>query len=401
MIGLISVNYKNSPVEIREQIHIALDEIIMLHKYIKKTILLDGLFIISTCNRTEIYFDYNQKDLAPNRIFHKIISCLIKFKKVSEGISPYIEKKIDKKLFTHIFSLASGLESMIVGEYQIVEQIKSSYKICVKNNMLSSVLDRMIQKSLNASKLIRTKTNIGKGAVSVSYAAVEKINSIYKKKSTSIINVGAGNTGQLALESLIKKKYENIQVLNRTISKSKKIAEKFNLIYQPIELIYDLIKKCDIIIFSTSSSKKLITVKNVKEALISRKKPLLIIDLSVPTNVPKNVGAINNVNLINIDGLKDEVNKNYIKRKKEIQNANTLIIKLVDEFTIWVNNKKIRSTISQFKKDFDQIISKVKNNGNQNILEKYKRNIINNIKNTELNNDQDTITIINNILLKK
>ena len=401
MIGLISVNYKNSPVEIREQIHIALDEIIMLHEYIKETILLDGLFIISTCNRTEIYFDYNQKDLSQNRIFHKIISCLIKFKKVSEGISPYIEKKIDKKLFTHIFSLASGLESMIVGEYQIVEQIKSSYKICAKNNMLSSVLDRMIQKSLNASKLIRTKTNIGKGAVSVSYAAVEKINSIYKKKSTSIISVGTGNTGQLALESLIKKKYENIQVLNRTITKSKKIAEKFNLIFQPIELIYDLMKKCDIIIFSTSSSKKLITVKHVKEAITFRKKPLLIIDLSVPTNVPKNVGSINNVTLINIDGLKDEVNKNYIKRKNEIQNANTLIIKLVDEFTIWVNNKKIRSTISQFKINFDQIISKVKNNESQNILEKYKRNIINNIKNIELNNKQDTITIINNILLKK
>ena len=401
MIGLISVNYKNSPVEIREQIHIALDEIIMLHEYIKETILLDGLFIISTCNRTEIYFDYNQKDLSQNRIFHKIISCLIKFKKVSEGISPYIEKKIDKKLFTHIFSLASGLESMIVGEYQIVEQIKSSYKICAKNNMLSSVLDRMIQKSLNASKLIRTKTNIGKGAVSVSYAAVEKINSIYKKKSTSIISVGAGNTGQLTLESLIKKKYENIQVLNRTITKSKKIAEKFNLIFQPIELIYDLMKKCDIIIFSTSSSKKLITVKHVKEAITFRKKPLLIIDLSVPTNVPKNVGSINNVTLINIDGLKDEVNKNYIKRKNEIQNANTLIIKLVDEFIIWVNNKKIRSTISQFKINFDQIISKVKNNESQNILEKYKRNIINNIKNIELNNKQDTITIINNILLKK
>ena len=160
-------------------------------------------------------------------------------------------------------------------------------------------------------------------------------------------------------------------------------------------------KKCDIIIFSTSASKKLITVKNVKEAIKYRKKPLLIIDLSVPTNVPKNVGLINNVSLINIDGLKDEVNKNYIKRKNEIQNANTLIIKLVDEFTIWVNNKKIRSTISQFKTNFDQIISKVKNNENQNILEIYKRSIINNIKNIELNNDQDTITIINNILLKK
>ena len=162
-----------------------------------------------------------------------------------------------------------------------------------------------------------------------------------------------------------------------------------------------MVKKCDIIIFSTSSSKKLITVKHVKEAITFRKKPLLIIDLSVPTNVPKNVGSINNVTLINIDGLKDEVNKNYIKRKNEIQNANTLIIKLVDEFTIWVNNKKIRSTISQFKINFDQIISKVKNNESQNILEKYKRNIINNIKNIELNNKQDTITIINNILLKK
>ena len=398
---MISVNYKNSPVEIREQIYIALDEIIVFHEYIKKTILLNGLFIISTCNRTEIYFDYNQNGLSQNRIFHKIISCLIKFKKVSEGISPYIEKKIDKKLFTHIFSLASGLESMIVGEYQIVEQIKSSYKICAKNNMLSSVLDRMIQKSLNASKLIRTKTNIGKGAVSVSYAAVEKINSIYKNKSTSIISVGAGNTGQLALESLIKKKYEDIQVLNRTITKSKKIAEKFSLICQPIERIYDLMKKCDIIIFSTSSSKKLITEKNVKEAIASRKKPLLIIDLSVPTNVPKNVGSINNVTLINIDGLKDEVNKNYIKRKNEIEKANTLIIKLVDEFIIWVNNKKIRSTINQFKINFDHLISKVKNNENQNILKKYKRNIINNIKNIELNHDHDTITIINNILLKK
>ena len=401
MLALISVNYKTSPTEIREQVHISENEISLLHKFIQKNILLDGLFIISTCNRTEIYFNYNQKDLTQNNISHKIISCLIKFKKISEGISPYIEKKYDKEVITHLFRLTSGLESMLVGEYQIVEQIKKTYKICIKNNMLSSILDRMIQKSLNASKLIRTKTNIDKGAVSVSYAAVEKINSIYKKKSISIINIGTGNTGQLTLEYLIKKKYRNIQILNRTINNSRKIANKFNVEYQPIEMIYDLMTNCDVMVFSTSSTKKLITEKNVKKALISRKKPLLIIDLSVPTNVPKDVNLINKVTLINIDGLKDEVNKNYVKRKDEVEYANKLIKILVDEFEIWFKNSKIRHIINQFNEDFNQTISKIENIESQNILKKFKNNIINNIKSIDYENEQDTISIINNILLKK
>ena len=401
MLALISVNYKTSPAEIREQVHISENEISLLHKFIKKNILLDGLFIISTCNRTEIYFNCNQKDLTQNNISHKIISCLIKFKKISEGISPYIEKKYDKEVITHLFRLTSGLESMLVGEYQIVEQIKKTYKICIKNNMLSSILDRMIQKSLNASKLIRTKTNIDKGAVSVSYAAVEKINSIYKKKSISIINIGTGNTGQLTLEYLIKKKYRNIQILNRTINNSRKIANKFNVEYQPIEMIYDLMTNCDVMVFSTSSTKKLITEKNVKKALISRKKPLLIIDLSVPTNVPKDVNLINKVTIINIDGLKDEVNKNYVKRKDEVEYANKLIKILVDEFEIWFKNSKIRHIINQFNEDFNQTISKIENIESQNILKKFKNNIINNIKSIDYENEQDTISIINNILLKK
>ena len=267
--------------------------------------------------------------------------------------------------------------------------------------MLSSILDRMIQKSLNASKLIRTKTNIDKGAVSVSYAAVEKINSIYKKKSISIINIGTGNTGQLTLEYLIKKKYRNIQILNRTINNSRKIANKFNVEYQPIEMIYDLMTNCDVMVFSTSSTKKLIREKNVKKALISRKKPLLIIDLSVPTNVPKDVNLINKVTLINIDGLKDEVNKNYVKRKDEVEHANKLIKILVDEFEIWFKNSKIRYIINQFNEDFNQTISKIENIESQNILKKFKNNIINNIKSIEYENEQDTISIINNILLKK
>jgi len=401
MVGLISINYKISPLDIREHVYVSESEIVDFNNLLRKRILINGSFIISTCNRTEIYFDYDQNKINKKNISHKIISCLINFKKISEGISPYIEKKFDKDAYSHIFRVASGLESMIIGEYQIVEQIKSAYKLCSKNKMLSPILNRMIQKSLNASKLIRTKTKIDKGAVSVSYAAVEKISKKYSKKSTSIVNVGTGKTGELTLKYLIKKKYENIQILNRTINKSKKISEKLNLEYQPLENIYKVLSKCDIIIFSTSSPKKLITINDTIKSLSTRLKPLLIIDLSVPTNVPKEVKNIKNVNLINIDGLKDEVNKNYIKRKEESLIASKYINNLVNEFMFWVMEKEIRDTINKFHEDFEQKLKKIKNTEGQNILNLYRKNIINNIKNIDLTKDLDTISIVNNILLRK
>ena len=401
MVGLISINYKISPLDIREHVYVSESEIVDFNNFLRKSILINGSFIISTCNRTEIYFDYDQNKINKKNISHKIISCLINFKKISEGISPYVEKKFDKDAYSHIFRVASGLESMIIGEYQIVEQIKNAYKLCSKNKMLSPILERMIQKSLNASKFIRTKTKIDKGAVSVSYAAVEKINKIYSKKSISIVNVGTGKTGELTLKYLIKKKYKNIQILNRTINKSKKISEKLNLKYQPLENIYKVLSKCDIIIFSTSSPKKLITFNDTVKSLSSRKKPLLIIDLSVPTNVPKEIKNIKNVNLINIDGLKDEVNKNYIKRKKESLTADKHISNLVNEFMFWVMEKEIRDTINKFHDDFEQILKKIKNIESQSVLNKYRQNIINNIKNIDLKKDQNTISILNNILLRK
>ena len=400
MIGLISVNYKTAPLEIREKVHMSEIEISRFSKFIQKP-LIDGLFILSTCNRTEIYFDYKQKNLNNKNISHKIISSWIKFKKISEGISPYVEKKFDTDVFTHLFRVTSGLESMIIGEYQIVEQIKNAHKLCSKNNMLSPIIDRMIQKSLNASKIIRTKTNIDKGAVSVSYAAVEKINKTFNKKSTSIINIGAGTTGTLTLKHLIKKKYKNIQVLNRTINKSKKVAKELKLTYQPIKNIYKVMNSCDVMIFSTSSSKKLITIKQTKESLSQRKKPLLIIDLSVPTNVPKEITKIKYINLVNIDGLKDEVNKNYLKRKKEVLKANKHINKLVKEFTSWAINKEMRDSIDEFHNDFEQKLIKIKNIESQKILNKYKQNIINYIQRIDLTKNQDAISIINNTLLKK
>ena len=182
MIGLVSVNYKNAPVEVREKLYLNENDIVNIsNKYLENDIV-DGVYIISTCNRTEIYFENYFLNISESKVVHKVISILANFKKYTESISPYAVVKKNIEVINHIFCLASGLESMLIGEYQIVDQIKKSYNLSKENKFLSSNLDRLLQKSLNASKYVRSNTKIDKGAVSVSYAAVEKVNTYFKNK---------------------------------------------------------------------------------------------------------------------------------------------------------------------------------------------------------------------------
>ena len=358
MIGLVSVNYKNAPVEVREKLYLNENDIVNIsNKYLKNDIV-DGVYIISTCNRTEIYFENYFVNISESKIIHKVISILANFKKYIESISPYAEVKKNIEVINHIFCLASGLESMLIGEYQIVDQIKKSYNLSKENKFLSSNLDRLLQKSLNASKHVRSNTKIDKGAVSVSYAAVEKVNTYFKNKNIFISCIGLGETGQLTLQYLVKKNFKNITLMNRTLSKSKDLSEKFNVNFSKIGNLTSFIEKSDLVIFSTSNKNKLLKEDNLTDIVKKRDKDLLIIDLSVPTNVSRAVGSINGINLVNIDNLKDEVNKNYKKRKDEIVLAKRLIDKLVHDFSHWLNSKRKSNNNDRLKNLVDKKIDK-------------------------------------------
>jgi len=358
MIGLVSVNYKNAPVEVREKLYLNENDIVNIsNKYLKNDIV-DGVYIISTCNRTEIYFENYFVNISESKIIHKVISILANFKKYIESISPYAEVKKNIEVINHIFCLASGLESMLIGEYQIVDQIKKSYNLSKENKFLSSNLDRLLQKSLNASKHVRSNTKIDKGAVSVSYAAVEKVNTYFKNKNIFISCIGLGETGQLTLQYLVKKNFKNITLMNRTLSKSKDLSEKFNVNFSKIGNLTSFIEKSDLVIFSTSNNNKLLKEDNLTDIVKKRDKDLLIIDLSVPTNVSRAVGSINGINLVNIDNLKDEVNKNYKKRKDEIVLAKRLIDKLVHDFSHWLNSKRKSNNNDRLKNLVDKKIDK-------------------------------------------
>ena len=226
MVGLISLNYKAAPIEIRERFHFEDSEKLVFNNLLKKNVGVEGLMIISTCNRTEIYFEFENHFGQEKKFLHNVIKELVEFKKYRDSLSPFlINYTSSLQVANHLFRLVSGLESMIIGEFQIVEQLKNAYYYATRRKMLGPILKRMIQKALETGKYIRTNTGIDKGAVSVSYAAVEQITKKYDLKNSKFLCVGLGETSKLSVKHLHQKNIKKIKISNRSKEKGIKFCE--------------------------------------------------------------------------------------------------------------------------------------------------------------------------------
>jgi len=378
--------------------------------------------LISTCNRTEIYFEFENHIGQESKFIHSIVKELAEFRNFKESLSPYLIKQTGSyNVSKHLFRLACGLESMIIGEFQIVEQLKNSYDFSYKHKMLGPILNRMVQKSLETGKFIRTNTKIDKGALSVSYAAVEKIHKTLKIDSPEFLCVGLGETSKLSIKHLHQKNYTKIKIANRTFKKSSEFAKSLNINAIKFEAFKKELLKVDVAIFSTSSKEALISKNELDEITRKRDKDLLIIDLSVPRNIPNDCQDISNVKIINVDDLKDVVNLNYKKRKSQILQAEKFIEDFLSEFDDWTNSRQLRPSILSIKKQIKNIIvdetlenvNSSSNGSNISILdsdgfnerlnkvyEKFSDNLIRKIKEASKNGkDEKAIGIINQIFL--
>ena len=373
--------------------------------------------IISTCNRTEIYFEFENHIGQENKFLHSVVKELVVFKKYKDSLSPHLNNLTGSyKVANHLFRLVSGLESMIIGEFQIVEQLKDAYYFSKKHKMLGPILGRMIQKSLETGKYIRTNTEIGRGAVSVSYAAVEQITNNYDLKNAKFLCVGLGETSKLSIRHLHQKGIKKIKITNRT--KSKLNAFCTELGYESI-LFTDYKKEIlnsDVVIFSTSSKSPLLTKKDIEQKIKKRKNKLLLVDLSVPRNLSHDLEEVNNIEIINIDNLKDTVNENYKKRKAEVIKAELYIEEFLVEFDDWTNTRLLRPSILSLKKQvrelfLNETISNIKSlseNATSKDLslklskayDKFSDNLVKKIKKASDNGkDEKAIEIINQIFL--
>ena len=415
MIGLVSINYKNAPIEIREKFDFSNIQKEEFYKIIKSKRIVEGVMIISTCNRTEIYFENEKFTGLETKIIHKVLKELVDYKSFFDSLSLFVETKTSKYVTEHLFRLVSGLESMIIGEYQIVDQIKQSFAFAKENDMLSPILERMIQKSFEAGKYIRSNTHIGKGAVSISYAIVEKLSKLPQINSSKILVVGAGETSLLTIKHLLKKQIENICVVNRSSDKAKAIAKKCNINYDNFNDLPKLLVENDVAIFSTSSKKSLISFEEITNILKLRNdKNIILIDLSVPRNLPASLSNINGVSLINIDNLKDQVNKNYKKRKLEIAKAEGFIHFFLNDFNQWKTSRHLRPSIVALNDQFDDLLNSDEekcsccnkllincinfSNQHNRIRTKFLNNLIKKIKLVSNNGkDEDALNVINKI----
>ncbi len=351
MIGLLGLNHKSAPIEVRGRF-VFCEEDIRRFVSLLKLNGISGAVVLSTCNRTEIYYEMNEL-LVPLSA-SDIENLLFNYRKSDIETRKYFYHKENEAVVTHLFHVGSGLDSMALGEYQIVSQIKAAVKISKTNQLISCTLGRLFDDALKAGKQVRTDTALNKGAVSISYAGVELASKKLHHLSTHpVLLVGAGQTSELTLQNLIKKSCSLFTIVNRTKEKADELAVKYQAKVADIEELNELLLVNDIVITSTSSKKPLITVEMVKNAMAGRSdKPLFFIDLSVPRNVEMAVGELNHVHVYDVDALNHVIENNLEKRKGEIELAEQMIAESAAEFMKWYNIRALAPTFKTISTSF-------------------------------------------------
>jgi glutamyl-tRNA reductase len=353
MIGLLGLNHKSAPIEVRERFVFCEEDIKRFIPLLKLNGLA-GAIVLSTCNRTEIYYEMNE--LLVPMSSSDIENLLFSFRKVDKEVRKYFYHKENEAVAAHLFHVGSGLDSMALGEYQIVGQIKTAVQVSKTNKLISCVLSKLFDDALKAGKQVRTETALNKGAVSISYAGVELASKkLHHLASHPVLLVGAGQTSELTIQNLIKKSCSLFTIVNRTKEKATELAEKYHAAVAEIDQLSELLCLNDIIITSTASKKPLFNVEMVREALIKREnKPLFFIDLSVPRNVAMEVGALEHVHVYDVDALNQVIENNLEKRKDEIFMAEQMIAASVVEFMKWFNIRALAPTFKTIYTSFQE-----------------------------------------------
>ncbi|MDP3519757.1 MAG: glutamyl-tRNA reductase [Hydrogenophaga sp.] len=353
MIGLLGLNHKSAPIEVRERFVFCEEDI---KRFIPLLQLngMTGAIVLSTCNRTEIYYEMNEFVVPLGT--SDIENLLFTFRKVDKAALKYFYHMENEAVASHLFRVGSGLDSMALGEYQVVGQIKSAVQISKLNKLISCGLSKLFDDALKAGKQVRTETALNRGAVSISYAGVELASKkLHHLPTHPVLLVGAGQTSELTFQNLIKKSCSLFTIVNRTREKAEELAEKYHAKVGEIDQLAELLCLNDIVITSTASKKPLFDAKMVKEAMIKREgKPLFFIDLSVPRNVAVEVGAIEHVHVYDVDALNHVIENNLEKRKGEIAMAEQMIALSVAEFMKWFNIRALAPTFKTISTSFQE-----------------------------------------------
>jgi len=370
----ISISHHTAPLEIRERLWFSPEEVRAFLPTIRDHLGVDAA-MFSTCNRTELYaFSSDEHSLE----FDRLKALLIEGKSARDIPADSFRFLTGVDAVDHLFRVASGIDSLVIGDVQILAQVKEGLFLAQEAGTSGFFLTKLFQAALRTGKRARSETRIGEGAVSVSYAAVELAEKIFDelREKTALV-IGAGEMAQLTAKHLRGKQIGTLYITNRTPERSKHLAAMVNATVIPYEQFKDHLGSVDIVIASVAAEEYVLTSPMLAE--INRRRStgtLFLIDIGVPRNIDPAVGKLENVFLYDLDNLNGLVHENELKRTNEIPRVNRIVAEEQSEFTVWLSGLHATPTISALS-DLIESIRKEEVEKNINRFEPRDRELVN------------------------
>jgi glutamyl-tRNA reductase len=331
---VLGLNHKTAPVEVRERFSITKENICKGLRHLDEYESLNEAVVLSTCNRSEMYAVVDDIDVD----LPTIKQFLFDLTGNEECIDDYLYCYVDSECIEHLFRVASSLDSLVVGEGQILSQVKQAYALARGEETTSTVLNTLFHRAIATGKRVRTETRIAYNAVSVSYAAVELAKEIFGSlMASSVLIFGAGKMAELTAQHLVSKGAQKIYVANRHIEKAEELAARFDGEAVPFDKAFKQAVNADVVVTSTGAPHYVVKPWETQQLMTKRKgRPLVFIDIAVPRDVDPDVADIKGVSLYNIDDLEAVVDENIKERKHEAKHANKIVKEevaaLIDKF---------------------------------------------------------------------
>ncbi len=349
---VVGISHHTAPVELRERLAVEGEQLARELRRIVELTQLKECVLISTCNRVEVVAVTSDTEAT----FDAVVSYLDS-RIAPDRVEPYIDQWRGEQAIRHLFRVASGLEAMVLGEPQILGQVKQAFAHAQALGTVGTLLNRGFERAFTVAKRVRTETDIAAGQVSVSSIACQLAEKIFGDLAERrILLVGAGEMSELAA-STMQAHGARLYIVNRSVEHGQKLAQRFNATPRPFESLANEIKEADVVISSTANPGFVITVELMQSVIKQRKRrPLFFIDIAVPRDVDPRIDSLDNVFLYNIDDLDKVAATNLDLRKREIQAAEVIIDEAVDLFEKWKNALELTPTIVALKNFFSKVV---------------------------------------------
>jgi len=353
-LTLVGLSHKTAPVEIREKLTFPANCQAEALSLLTSTPAVNEAVIVSTCNRTEVYAVTSSEFDGPGAV----IDFMCEYHDLDRHeLTRYLYISEGEAVIRHLFRVVASLDSMVLGEAQILGQVKEAYEHSFLNGGSQRIFNKLFRQSFEVGKRVRTETEIGENAVSISYAAIELAKKVFESlEGRAILVLGAGKMSELTAKHLVANGVKRVLVANRTFERAQELADKFGGEAIPYEDLFDRMSEADIVISSTAATQYVVTKDKVAAARKGRKgSPLFLIDIAVPRDIDPAVNDLADVYLYDIDDLNGVVSQNLEERMREAERAEVIIAQEMGEFERWIESMEVVPTVAAIRAKAERV----------------------------------------------